>query len=226
MTVQFNLLPDVKIQYIKAHRQKQLVLFISTISVIASVVILILLVSIVFVVQKKSISDLSRDISASSDELQSTPDLTKMLTVQNQLRSLPSLHASKPVASRIFGYMNQSTPSDVSISRLNVDFAQNTMTISGSAASLETVNKFVDTLKFTTFHTESASKDERPSFKDVVLAAFGRDSKGASYSITLAFDPVIFSEAEQVTLTVPNKITTRSQIEQPAALFQGQGGGQ
>lgn len=226
MTVQFNLLPDVKIQYIKAHRQKQLVLFISTISVVASVVILILLISIVFVVQKKSISDLSRDISAASDELQSTPDLTKMLTVQNQLRSLPSLHASKPVASRIFGYMNQSTPSDVSISRLNVDFAQNTMTVSGSAASLETVNKFVDTLKFTTFHTESASKDERPSFKDVVLAAFGRDSKGASYSITLAFDPVIFSEAEQVTLTVPNKITTRSQIEQPAALFQGQGGGQ
>jgi len=113
-----------------------------------------------------------------------------------------------------------------SISRLNVDFAQQAITISGSANTLEIVNTFTDTLKFTTYHTASAPQTEVPAFSNVVLSAFGRDSKGATYTITFTFDPPIFSDTQEVTLTVPNKITTRSQTEQPAALFQKSGEGQ
>lgn len=217
--IQFNLLPDIKIQYLRARRQKHLVLLSSTMVIVASVVVMAILISVVFVVQKKSLSDLSRDINAASDELKDTPDLTKMLTVQNQLKALPSLHDNKPIVSRIFGYITQSTPTAASISRLNADFLLETITISGSTDSLETVNTFTDTLKFTTYHTGDDPEDELPAFSSVVLAAFGRDSKGASYTITFKFDPTIFSESEVVTLTVPNKITTRSQTEQPSALF-------
>lgn len=221
--IQFNLLPEIKIQYIHARRQKHLVLLVSSLSIAACLVVIIALVSIVFVVQKKSISDLSKDITAASDELQNTPNLTKMLTVQNQLKVLPTLHEEKAVVSRIFGYITQSTPNEVSISRLNVDFATQLITISGSTNTLETVNRFTDTLKFTTYHTENAPKEENRAFSNVVLANFGRDSKGASYTITFSFDPLIFSEVEEATLTVPSKITTRSQTEQPSALFQEQG---
>jgi Tfp pilus assembly protein PilN len=220
--IQFNLLPDIKIQYLHARRQKQVVLLASTIAIVASIGLLVLLGSIVFGLQKKNIADLSKDIKTASSELQNTPDLTKMLTVQSQLRSLPSLHQDKPIASRIFGYIAQSTPASVSISRLNVDFTGQFMTVSGSADSLETVNKFTDTLKFTTYHTKSSAKQEKPAFQSVVLTAFGRDTKGATYTITFKFDPIIFKEAEDVTLTVPNKITTRSQTEQPSALFQSE----
>lgn len=218
--IQFNLLPDIKIQYIRARRQKHLVLLVSGIAVAASLVIVVGLITTVFVVQKKSIDDLSRDIASASTELQGTPDLTKMLTVQNQLKALPALHESKPMASRIFGYIAQSTPSDASISRLIVDFNTQTISISGSATSLEVVNTYTDTLKFATYHTENDRETEAQAFTNVVLTAFGRDSKGASYTITLAFDPVIFDNTEEVTLTIPNKITTRSQTEQPDALFQ------
>jgi len=223
--VQFNLLPDIKIQYIKARQQKHLVLLVSGIAIAASLVVMAVLVSTVFIVQKKSISDLTRDITAASKQLQDTPDLTKMLTVQNQLKALPGLHENKPAASRIFGYIAQSTPSDASISRLLVDFGTTTLTISGSAASLEVVNTYTDTLKFATYHTANDKENEVQAFSDVVLASFGRDSKGASYTITLTFDPVIFSNTEEVTLTIPNKITTRSQTEQPEALFQEQAEG-
>jgi hypothetical protein len=218
--VQFNLLPDIKIQYIKARRQKHLVVLISMVTIIASLVALAILITFVFVVQKKSISDLSRDINTAGQELSSTPDLTKMLTVQNQLRALPELHGDKAMASKLFDYISQSTPAAASISRLNVDFALQTMSISGSAETLEVINVFADTLKFTTYHTESAPKDEKQAFSSVVLSSFGRDSQGAAYTITLSFDPAIFSEAEEIKLTVPNKVTTRSQTEQPAALFQ------
>lgn len=217
--IQFNLLPDIKIQYLKARRQKHLVLLSSTVVIIACGVVMAMLISFVFVVQKKSINDLSKDINAASDELKSTPDLTKMLTVQNQLKALPSLHDDKPVVSRMFNYITQSTPTAVSISRLNADFMAQTITISGSTDTLETVNTFADTLKFTTYHTKDDPDEEEPAFSSVVLASFGRDNKGATYTITFEFDPVIFSEQEEVILTVPNKITTRSQTEQPAALF-------
>lgn len=220
MTVQFNLLPDVKIQYLKARRQKHLVVLGSLVAIIASLTVLVILVSVVFFVQKKSINDLSTDIDTASAALQSTPDLTKMLTVQNQLLLLPGLHDAKPVATRLFSYMSQSTPVEANISRLNIDFPKRTLTISGSANTLETVNTFVDTLKFTTYHTAKNDKEEKPAFSEVILSSFGRDSKGATYTITLKFDQAIFSELEEITLTVPQKVTTRSEIEQPGALFQ------
>jgi hypothetical protein len=217
--IQFNLLPDIKIEYLRARRQKRLVLLSSTVAIIVSLAVMSVLSSMVFVFQKKNIKDLSQDINAASDELQSTPDLTKMLTVQNQLKVLPSLHGDKAIASRIFGYITQSTPAAASISRLNADFSLQIITISGATDTLETVNTFADTLKFTTYHTVNAPEEEVDAFSNVVLASFGRDSEGASYTISFTFDPVIFSDAEDVTLTVPNKITTRSQTEQPAALF-------
>lgn len=217
--IQFNLLPDIKIEYLRARRQKHLVLLISVITIIASLAVLIMLISITFVLQKKNISDLSKDIKVASDELESTPDLTKMLTVQNQLKALTGQHDAKPVVPRIFGYITQSTPTAASISRLQADFALQTVTMSGSADSLITVNTFVDTLKFTTYHTAGQPDNEKPAFSNVVLSSFGRDSKGATYTITFKFDPPIFSELEDVTLTVPQKVTTRSETEQPAALF-------
>ena len=218
--VQFNLLPDIKIQYLHARRQKQLVVLTSVITTVVCVAVLAILVSVVFVLQRKNLSDLGKDITVASQELQNTPDLTKMLTVQNQLKALPALHEDKSAASRVFAYLAQSTPSAASISRFNVDFEALTMTISGSANGLVTVNTFADTLKFATFHTKNAATEEKKAFSSVVLSSFGRDNKGASYTINFAFDPIIFSETEEVTLTVPNKITTRSQTEQPAALFQ------
>lgn len=217
--IQFNLLPDIKIQYLKAKRQKHLVLFGSAVVMIASVTVLILLASYVFGVQKKSISDLTSDIETASEELQSTPDLNKILTVQNQLNVLPGLHNEKPVANRVFNYLNQATPVEASIARMEVDFAGSTMSLTGSANSLETINKFVDTLKFTNF-TTSNNKESKPAFSDVVLATFGRDSDGANYTIDLSFDPEIFSEVVNVKLSVPNIITTRSEVEQPDVLFE------
>jgi hypothetical protein len=217
--IQFNLLPDIKIQYLHARRQKHLVLMVSTFTIVVCVGVMAILISVVFGLQRKNTVDLNKDIKAASTELKDTPNLTKMLTVQNQLKVLPSLHQDKPIVSRLFGYITQSTPAAASISRLNIDFAGQTMIISGSTDSLETINKFTDTLKFTTYHTKSNARDEKSAFSSVVLTTFGRDSKGASYTITFKFDPVIFSESEDITLTVPNKITTRSQTEQPAALF-------
>jgi len=215
--IQFNLLPDVKMEYMKTRRTKRLVIAISITASVTSLVILISLLMVVLVFQKKYMNDLSKDIATYSKDLQATTDIDKILTVQNQLNSLTALHKDKPDVNRVFPYFKAVTPLQASIASLVIDYSEGTITINGSADSLVTVNKFVDTLKFTDFTHEDETKR---AFSEVVLTAFGRADKGASYTLSLKFDPIIFSNTEKVTLKVPDKITTRSETEKPAALFE------
>jgi Tfp pilus assembly protein PilN len=215
--IQFNLLPDVKVEFVKAQRTKRLVSGSALIASGASFVIFLLLLVAVHGVQKKSMSDLNGDIKQYSDELKSTPDLNKILTIQNQLESLNDLHNDKVVASRIFSMMQQTTPSDVTISDHTVDFTANSMTITGAAPSLDRVNTFADTLKFTTLvHADNSSGK---AFSDVVLSQFGRDEKGSTYTITLSYDPLLFSNKETGEVIIPKTVTTRSVIGQPTDIF-------
>ena len=218
--IQFNLLPDIKQQYMKAQRQKHMVVFISTLAMIAAVAVFVVLLLVTQVWQKKSISDLNGDIKKYSNELSGTDDFNKILTVQNQLKALPALHDQKAVASRLSGYMTQLTPAKANVSKLDVDFAQNTISISGSADSLATVNTYVDTLKFTTYSAEGDNSKKGNAFSAVVLSAFGKNSGATTYTITANFDPIIFSSAQEVTLTVPQITSSRSATEQPTDLFQ------
>jgi hypothetical protein len=183
------------------------------------------LLTVVYGLQKKNLSDLNKDIKSSSEELKATKDLTKILTVQNQLKVLPGLHDQKVVATRLFSYLSQTTPASASIAKLNVDYELSTMSISGSADNLTTVNIYTDILKFTKY-TAKNDKTEKGAFTDVVLSAFSRDSESTTYTITLKFDPVIFAGSEEVELTVPEIISTRSEVDKPSALFQQNGNGQ
>lgn len=217
--IQFNLLPDVKIDYIKSQRSKRTVFLIAGAVGSASLALFVALFVLTNFIQTKHLNDLSHDIKQDSAKLQSTQDISKILTIQNQLASLPALDAQKPVASRLFGYLAQVIPNKASLAKLNVDFGAHTMTFTGSADSLETVNKFVDTLKFTQYQ-KKGDDNKVSAFSQVVLTTFGRDDKGASYTINLQFDPAIFDVTNDVVLIVPNQVTTRSETEKPDALFQ------
>jgi Tfp pilus assembly protein PilN len=199
--IQFNLLPDVKLEYVKTQRTKR---FLTLVSVLVSVVGLALLViAIVFVdvVQKKSLSDENNDITRYSSQLRNIPNLNKILTVQNQLSTLTSLHDQKPVTSRLFNYVSEVTPPQASLDQLAVDFATNTITFGGSAPSLDVVSTFTDTLKATTYSVSGSGS--KSAFTDVVLASFGRDQNGASFTISCSFDPAIFNTDNSINLTVP-----------------------
>lgn len=265
--IQFNLLPDVKLEYIKAQRTKHFVVVVSVLASAASLGLLIILVLTVNVWQNKTIKDLSGDIKSTSSELKSTKDLNKILTVQSQLGSLSTLHSQKPAAQRIFGYLSQVTPVKATISDITADFTLNTLSITGKAPSLDVVNTFTDALKFTSYgqgavkggwsdgtsyktdeivsngravyiatSEHAASSDTEPgvgsgwqsnwklapkAFSGVVLSSFGRTEDGATYTIMLNFDAAIFSNVNEISLLVPNIVTTRSIVEQPLVLFDG-----
>ena len=223
--IQFNLLPEVKLEYIKARRTKHLVMLVSLVATGATVGIVVVLFLGVNVVQKRHLGNLSSDIQSKSNQLKNEEDIDKILTVQNQLNNLDALHDSKPASERLGTYLAQVTPNEVSISELSVDFTTNAITFDGTADSLKSVNEFIDTLKFTTYDSNGETKN---TFNTVVLASFDRtDGSGddpATYQVTVLFDPVIFDIKQDIKLSVPNKITTRSVTERPEPLFQQQPG--
>ncbi|MEO8785203.1 MAG: hypothetical protein ABI221_02770 [Candidatus Saccharimonadales bacterium] len=217
--IQFNLLPDVKLEYIKTRRSKRMVLMIS--ALVAGLCLLIFIGMFVFVnvLQRKHLNDLNKDIKSNISTLQQTPDLSKILTIQNQLSSLTGLHQQKPAASRLLDYLGQLTPANATISDARVDFTANTISLTGDADALSTVNQFVDTVKFTTYSSDANSQTPK-AFSSVVLTSFSKGDKGSSYQIDFSFNPAIFDNTQKIQLTVPKIISTRSEVDKPADLFQ------
>lgn len=240
--VQFNLLPDVKIEFMRTQHAKRIVYAISAIAVTISLAIFIISFLSVNVVQKKLLSDANGDINKYSQDLKSIKDLDKILTVQNQLASLPGLHDQKHYASRLLTYLPQLTPVNVHIGKLNLDTAGNKITIQGTADTVENINKYVDTIKFTIYPVKGINTEKdckkadgtwdknkkictKPAFSNVVLTKVDRNEKVASYTIDTNYDPSLFVGTNGVNLIVTHEVTTRSVQNTPDAsgeLFNGQ----
>lgn len=225
--IQLNLLPDVKLEYLKTQRTRRLAMVISFIVTAAAVAILVLLL-IVEGFQKHSLDNLNKKVTSETSTLRQEPQINGVLTVQNQLTSINGLHASEPASTKLFDYLNELTPITVTISGLNVDFNAHTISITGNADSLASVDQYIDTLKFTNYSTGSHSKNS-PAFNSIVLSAFSlnttQQNSGAagtapaSYTITANFDQTIFNITKNVALVIPTTVTTRSDREHPGPLF-------
>jgi len=202
--IQLNLLPDVKIAYIKARSQRRLVTSISIIVSAAALGICILLFAYVHFAQVKSSNDLSKDITSSSDELSSTKDLNKILTVQNQLLSIDGLHDQKSAVDRLADYIAKTTPTNVKLNQFDVDFTTKKITANGKTGSLDQVNAYVDTLKYMQYVTEE-DKTPKKAFSDVVLASFSRGDDGANFSVTFSYDESLFNLKKTITLSISHR---------------------
>ena len=207
--IQLNLLPDVKIAYIKARAQKRLVILGSFVIGGATLAVFVLLFVYVHVVQTTSSNNLSNDIHSNARELTGTKDLNKILTVQNQLGSLDAIHDQKPSTERLAQYIAKTTPDSVKISQFEVDFAAKTITSTGKTGTLDQVNKYVDTLKTATYTTKTNKKPTK-AFSDVVLASFSRGDQDTSFTVKFNFDSEIFNSKQEITLSVTTQNTDGS----------------
>jgi Tfp pilus assembly protein PilN len=218
---EFNLLPDVKMQYLRTKRLEHLVVTASVIVGSISLAVFLFLFVYVDLIQHSSINSLDNQINSSKSTLVSNKDLNEVLTIQNQLKSLPQLEAQTPTVSRLFTYITNLTPVNVTISSLNISFTANTISITGAADTLSTVNTYVDTLKYATYSNLTDNTKNNQAFNAVILSSFNYDNSQTSgsqaqYSITCNFDPALFNSSNNVTLQVPTEITTRSILNQPA----------
>ena len=198
--IQFNLLPDVKKEYVKAKQLKNLIISISTVISIMSIVVVVILFSVVQVAQKKNITDLTEDIKTSTSELQSIDDLNKILTVQNQLSLLPGLHIVKPETSRVFGYLPLVLPQKAKVSSLNLDLKTNLLVLQGNADKIVTINAFVDNLKAVRYKIDGDNTSQEMKPFTQVSTQLSDDDEKASFKIDITFDPVIFDNTKEIVM--------------------------
>lgn len=211
--VQFNLLPDIKLQYIKTQRVKHLVTFIATIVSVVSVGLLLFSMFFVYIVQGQILGSVDKNIKKENAKLTKITDINKILTVQNQLDTLTSLHEGKPAASRLFAYLQQTTPARVSLSQLQLDFSASTITLGGNASSLDDIKIYTDTLKAAAYST-GADSAQKKAFSDVVLSSFSRTDKGANFTITAKAAPDLFDTRLTVQLSASTATSTDSVFEE------------
>lgn len=220
--IQFNLLPDVKLEFIRAQRAKRTVITVSVIASVISIAIFSLAYIHVNYVQKRHMANITNEIKENTEELAKTKDIDKILTVQNQLNSLTPLHESKPAAARAAAFISQITPQNASVSQVEIDYTEESIIISGKTDTSVTVNKFVDTIKFTKY-TVASSQTQALAFSSVVLKNFTAKSDGVTFTIEFKYNPDIFNNTKSVSLVIPNIISTRSQTQKPSEdLFQAQ----
>ena len=194
--IEINLIPDVKQEFIQAQRMRAQVI---SWSIVASVVALGLVAALalyVFGVQTVRSAHDDSVIKKTYNQIAQNPDLSKNLTIQNQLATIDSLHDQVPVTSRIFIALaaNPPAPNNIDATDIQLDTQADTVTIQGQSAggyqALETYKKTLTNAQVQ--YTQDGSKQTTPLATDISISnvGYGQDSSGANivtFTITFTY---------------------------------------
>jgi Tfp pilus assembly protein PilN len=201
--IEINLVPDVKQELIKAQRVRSAVISVSILIGIISAGAVTALAIYAFPVQTLRNVVVDASIKKGGDQLAGVTDLSKTLTLQNQLTKISSLHDSAPIDSRIFDVLQAiipPAPNAVQISDLTVDATSNTITIDGQAANsyaaVEVFKKTIDgaLVKYTSDGT--ASSVGLASNVSTSNTSYGEDATGVKvlrFTLSFSYAPELFS---------------------------------
>lgn len=209
--ISLNLLPDVKKNLISIRRQRNMIMSIGMVTIIVCLVVLAILgVSYGALIGIGSVTRGNIDANAAKiKQAQSSKQLDRYLTVQNQLKQLGSLKQSQPMYSRIFDYMNAlnpPAPNQVKISKVDVANESGTgatVTLSGTTGefrSLEVYRKVLEKAKLKYANTDNESQMlekllftavEAPNYS----SSFSTDGWQISFTIKATFTAEAFSNS-------------------------------
>lgn len=229
--IEINLVPDVKQELIKAQRIRAAVISISILIGIISVGAVTALAIYAFPVQTLRNVVVDAAIKKGGDQLAGVTDLSKTLTIQNQLTMISSLHDSAPIDSRIFDVLQAiipPAPNNVQISDLTVDSTSNTITIDGQAAnSYAAVEVFKKTIEGALVKDTSggtASSVGLASNVSTSNTSYGEDATGTKvlrFTLSFTYAPELFSAlSTNTTVTIAAQgNATDSYLGLPKSIF-------
>jgi len=141
---EISLVPKVKAEMIKSLKMRNLVLFICIIIVAVMGGITAILGSVV-TGQNVTMGTQDKKIEAMSTKINSFEGLDEYLTIQDQLGNIAAIQDNRKILSRVFSFLNvllPSGPDKITISELNVDLSENTLSFAGQADA--GVEPFID----------------------------------------------------------------------------------
>lgn len=231
--IEINLIPDIKQELIKTQHVRSAVIASSLTIGIASIVVVVLLSSFVFGVQALRNKSADDAITKGSTEVLSFKDLSKTLTIQNQLTKISSLNSSKNIYSRTFdilGAIIPPAPNDIKISSLSVDSVTASVIMDGQAqnsyAALEIFKKTIEGAIFN-YNIDGTKEQQHVALASNVSTSdtsYGEDSTGAKvlrFTLGFTYSPEVFSpssKASTITITVNGNVTD-SYLGIPKSIF-------
>ena len=221
--VQINLVPDVKLELIRAQRHRNIVISTAILVMIASVGVIVLLGATIGY-QAVRTTVLTGQIKEKDEEFRSKPDIAKTVTIQNQLQSIQATHEQKAMTSRIFDVLLEATAKDtdnsVTFNSFTIDSTEKTISLvvqtdKRGFDAAEVFRKNIEGMKLyyvpadketvpNEFKQEPVlqQRDEQSeliaqdvSLSDLAYSESDKDKrKTVSFRLTFAYNPLLFDE--------------------------------
>lgn len=182
--IEINLIPDVKRELIKAQRTRGIVISSSIIAGIIAISIVVILAIYVFGAQtvRNNIADAT--IEEKGAELLAVEDLSKMLTLQNQLEVISSVNSVKNIDSRVFDMLAAlipPSPNEAQISQISLDSEAMTVRIEGQTRSFDSMEVFTKTIDAAVLVYDNEGEEMQVKLATEIATSdtsYGEDSDG------------------------------------------------
>jgi len=235
--IQVNLIPDVKYQLLKARSLRIKIISICTlVSIIAGGAVVLLSV---YVFGVQTVANVLADNATTAEykKLNEVQDLSKILTIQDQLGQISSLEDKQVQTSRLFKMLDEALPSgenEITYSALKLNTEEDTFTIEAEALNgyeaLEVLKKTISQTKFV-YREEGSSQEDEPSKISIAASpieisdqSYGQNSDNKRvlrFSLSFEYAPELFStESKDWSFEGPAKQNaTDSATGVPKSLF-------
>lgn len=213
--IQINLVPEVKLELIRAQKHRRVVISVVTIAIIVAISITVLLALYVFMIQNLQISSGKDTIIDKHREFISRPDIQKSVTIANQIANIDTTHENKNMMSRIFDILavasSKGTDNSVSITTIDVNAEQSTISVTGQTdvkgfeaadvfrKNIEAMQVYYIAMNPDGTYDKSADAESFPLATQVSLSdlSLGRDStdgqQHVTFKLSLTYDEKLFS---------------------------------
>ena len=200
--IEINLIPDVKQELLKAQSQRAQVITISLYAGLIALGLVILLAVYVFIVQGVRSTIADDMIKRGNEELSKVEDLSKILTIQNQLAKIDVLNEDKKRDSRIFDVLEAvlpPAPNQVLVSSLALDVEKASLVIEGQTSSFDTLEVFKKTISGAVVtYTEEGEEQSVQLAENISISniSYGEDATGARvlrFTLSFVYPEIVFS---------------------------------
>lgn len=229
--IEINLVPDVKQELIKAQRIRATVISFSIAIGIIAIGAVTLLAVYTYGVQTLRSDAADKAITAGADELAKVEDLSKTLTIQNQLTKITTLHADTTSSSRLFDILVAiipPAPNEIKISSVLLDSTAGTIVIEGQAsnsyAAAEVFKKTIEGAKVKFKADDKQQEIELASNVSTSNTSYGEDATGLKvlrFTLTFTYAPEVFAVSSKETsiIIATNGNATDSYLGVPKSIF-------
>ncbi len=146
--IEINLIPDVKQELLRAQRTRTTVISVSITTGVIALSFVALVLIYVYLVQGGREFLLDNQIKDKSSELAKIDDLSKVITLQNQLKKIDELNRTKKIDSRMFDMLQAVVPpNQVKIASARMSAETKTINLQGQAKTYDSVEVFKKTLE-------------------------------------------------------------------------------